>query len=165
MDGLLLDVGDLVGHPGLHRDLTGELHVALSVGESRVDDVARVKARLESIPDGILVTATASSPTHHQCARCLLEWDDELEVDFTELFVRRPSEDQSLINPDATIDLGQVVHDELSLALPADPLCRPGCLGLCPTCGADLNTDPCAGHGDESASPFAALKELFQAES
>ncbi len=165
MDGLLIDVGDLVGHPGVHRDISGRMHVKLKVGESRVDDVATVTARLESIPDGILVTATAASPAHHECARCLIEWDDELEVAFTELFAQNPSEDLSPINHDATIDLGQVVHDELSLALPADPLCKPGCLGLCPTCGADLNTDPCAGHGDESASPFAALKQLFQAES
>lgn len=165
MDGLKIDVGDLVGHPGLHRDVTGHMSVNLKVGESKVDDVATVTARLESIPDGILVTAMASSLAHHECARCLIEWDDELEVEFTELFVSRPSEDQSPINHDATIDLGQVVRDELSLALPADPLCKPGCLGLCPTCGADLNTGPCAGHGDESASPFAALKQLFQAES
>jgi len=165
MDGLLIDVGDLVGHPGVHRDISGQMPVKLKVGESRVDDVATVTARLESIPDAILVTATAASPAHHECARCLIEWDDELEVEFTELFARRPSEDLSTINHDATIDLGQVVHDELSLALSPDPLCKPGCLGLCPTCGADLNTDPCAGHGDESASPFAALKQLFQAES
>ena len=165
MDGLIIDVGDLVGHPGLHRAVTGHMPVNLKVGESKVEDFARVTAHLESIPDGILVIATATSPAHHECARCLIEWDDELEVEFTELFVRRPSEDQSPITHDATIDLGEVVHDELALALPADPLCKPGCLGLCPTCGADLNTDPCAGHGDESASPFAALKQLFQAES
>ncbi|HEX5672073.1 MAG TPA: DUF177 domain-containing protein, partial [Acidimicrobiia bacterium] len=116
MDGLLIDVGDLVGHPGVHRDISGRMHVKLKVGESRLDDVATVTARLESIPDGILVTATAASPAHHECARCLIEWDDELEVAFTELFAQNPSEDLSPINHDATIDLGQVVHDELSLA-------------------------------------------------
>jgi len=164
MAGLLIDVGDLVGHPGLHREVIGHIPVKFEVGESKVDDVAAVTARLESIPDGILVVARVASRARHECARCLTEWDGALEAGFTELFVRRPSADQSLINPDGTIDLGQIVHDELSLAIPADPLCRPGCRGLCPTCGADLNTEPCAGHGDESASPFAALKQLFQAE-
>ena len=26
---------------------------------------------------------------------------------------------------------------------PSVPLCRPDCLGLCPTCGADRNEEPC----------------------
>ena len=28
------------------------------------------------------------------------------------------------------------------LDLPFQPLCRPDCRGLCPTCGSDLNRDP-----------------------
>ncbi|MEX0699406.1 MAG: YceD family protein [Acidimicrobiia bacterium] len=164
MSGLAFDVGDLVGHPGLYRQVQGELGVKFEVGESTVDDNAVVNARLEWISDGVLVTASATTVVTHQCARCLTEWTGELEVRFTEMFARHPTEEQSGVNPDATVDLGPVVHDELSLALPSDPICRPDCQGLCPTCGADLNVEPCAGHGDESASPFAALKQLFEAE-
>ncbi len=164
MSGLRFDVGDLVGHPGLFRQARGDMQIVLEVGESKIDDVAAVNARLEWISDGILATVTATTAVDHQCVRCLTEWGDELIVNFTELYARHPTEEQYGVNPDATIDLGPVVHDELSLALSPDPVCQPGCRGLCPTCGADLNVEPCAGHGEESASPFAALKQLFEAE-
>jgi uncharacterized protein len=48
------------------------------------------------------------------------------------------------IAPSATqIDLVEFVREELALAVPSYPLCRPSCAGLCPRCGADLNTGPC----------------------
>jgi len=36
-----------------------------------------------------------------------------------------------------------LVREQLLLELPAKPLCREECAGLCPTCGADLNLGPC----------------------
>jgi uncharacterized protein len=37
------------------------------------------------------------------------------------------------------IDLGPLVADELALAEPMRPLCRPDCRGLCPVCGGRLD--------------------------
>ncbi|MFZ0013870.1 MAG: YceD family protein, partial [Acidimicrobiia bacterium] len=62
---------------------------------------------------------------------------------------------------DATVDLSGPTTDELALAMPAAPLCRLDCKGLCPICGTDLNSEPCDGHGEDSDTPFAALKDLF----
>ena len=36
------------------------------------------------------------------------------------------------------IDFGPVIGDELALAEPMQPLCRPDCRGLCPDCGLRL---------------------------
>jgi uncharacterized metal-binding protein YceD (DUF177 family) len=44
----------------------------------------------------------------------------------------------------------------------ATPDCQEDCKGLCPICGTDLNSDPCDGHGEDSGSPFAVLKDLFE---
>lgn len=41
------------------------------------------------------------------------------------------------------IDLSDLIHEQIVLAFPMKPLCREECLGLCPQCGADLNTEPC----------------------
>jgi uncharacterized protein len=41
------------------------------------------------------------------------------------------------------LELGEAVREELALAIPAFPLCREDCAGLCPGCGADLNAGPC----------------------
>ncbi len=164
MVALRFPVGDLIGRPGQHRRVEGRLPLQLKVGESKVADDALVTARLEAVSDGILVNAKAQTVVDHQCARCLQEWSAVTEVEVVELFARRAGEDQPGIAPDLSIDLGPLVRDEVSLSLPADPLCRPDCAGLCAICGADLNMAPCAGHDDDPASPFAALRQLFEAE-
>ncbi|MGH3119000.1 MAG: YceD family protein [Vicinamibacterales bacterium] len=44
---------------------------------------------------------------------------------------------------DETIDLGELVREQLYLALPMKPLCTEGCRGLCPQCGTNLNRGAC----------------------
>jgi uncharacterized protein len=161
---LVFPVGDLIGHPGLQRRVEGSMPLRLALGESVVAGEAKVGADLEAIPDGILVRLKVRVPARHRCVRCLREWTGEVSGEAVELFARHPRGDQPGIAGDLSIDLGPWVRDEVSLGLPADPLCRPDCRGLCPTCGADLNMAPCGGHGEEPASPFAALKRLFEVE-
>ena len=43
----------------------------------------------------------------------------------------------------ASIDLGELIHEQFFLALPMKPLCREDCKGLCPLCGANWNTTTC----------------------
>ncbi|MGH8927752.1 MAG: YceD family protein [Acidimicrobiia bacterium] len=170
MSGLRFQVTDLIGHPGLSRSVAGEFKLHVQIGETTVDDLAEVSARLDSVSEGILVNGAASTVAHYRCARCLIDWDGPVQAEFMELFARAArsalvESDQYLVSHDGFVDLEPLVHDELSLALPPDPLCRPDCRGLCPTCGADLNVSPCAGHGDQPRSPFAALEQLFGSES
>jgi uncharacterized protein len=58
-------------------------------------------------------------------------------------------------------DLETPIRDAVLLAVPVGPTCKPDCLGLCATCGGDLNTGACPGHDEEGDSPFASLRELF----
>lgn len=41
------------------------------------------------------------------------------------------------------IDLGAAIREQILLALPPAPLCREDCMGLCATCGKDLNEGEC----------------------
>jgi uncharacterized protein len=61
---------------------------------------------------------------------------------------------------DEAIDLDQVVRDAVGVEMPFAPLCRPGCLGLCPVCGGNRNLGECPGH--ETLDPrFAVLADLL----
>jgi uncharacterized protein len=164
MNRLRFQVSDLIGHSGRSRQVVGELPISILLNGTVIEREAGVKARFDSIPEGILVTAEATTIAHFRCSRCLVEWDGPVIGTFTEFFARQPSDDQYGIAHDGTIDLEPAVHDEVSLAVPPEPLCRVDCAGLCPTCGSDLNAAPCAGHGGEPSSPFAALKQLFGSE-
>ncbi len=44
---------------------------------------------------------------------------------------------------DGSIDLGEVVREQLYLALPMKPLCREDCKGLCAVCGVNRNREHC----------------------
>jgi uncharacterized protein len=86
-----------------------------------------------------------------------------LNWDFTELFAfkqKSVSESDLLLPEDQQIDLGPLIREYALLEFPINPICRPGCKGLCPVCGENLNEVDC-GHKDFSEeSPFSSLKGL-----
>ncbi len=107
---------------------------------------------------GILVTAVLTQTVRMQCVRCLADVDVPLEITLEEeyfpsidlktgLFIDWSHDEdvtpEVMIDEKHILDLHEVVRQELLLALPLHPLCRPDCRGICPNCGADLNTEPC----------------------
>ena len=58
---------------------------------------------------------------------------------------------------DDMIDLNELLREQFYLALPMKPLCREECLGLCPQCGSDRNTNPCDCQPDWQDPRLAAL--------
>ncbi|HEX5696504.1 MAG TPA: DUF177 domain-containing protein, partial [Acidimicrobiia bacterium] len=129
--------------------------------DTTVKGPMEVSGRVIGVIDAVKAELTASAVAHLECTRCLAEWDETISVDVEQYFRVVPDEDGYAI-VDNHVDVSGPAQDELALALPAVPLCRPDCLGLCPTCGTDLNSDPCGGHGEDSESPFAVLRDLFE---
>ncbi len=60
---------------------------------------------------------------------------------------------------DEKIDLGEVVREQLYLALPMKPLCQEDCKGLCPVCGGNRNRETCTCQQEWVDPRMAALKE------
>ena len=60
---------------------------------------------------------------------------------------------------DDKIDLGEVVREQLYLALPMKPLCREDCKGLCPVCGVNRNRETCTCQQEWVDPRMAALKK------
>ena len=59
-----------------------------------------------------------------------------------------------------TIDLGQLMREQFYLSLPAKPLCREDCRGLCPVCGRNLNRGSCDCKREWEDPRLAVLKTL-----
>ena len=119
-----------------------------------------VAGRVVGLPDAIMAEFAVSATGRFVCTRCLTEWEQEVSADAEHYFGTTLNEDGYAI-VDGHIDLIGPAQDELALVLPVAPVCREDCKGLCPTCGTDLNTDPCDGHQDDADSAFAVLKDLF----
>jgi uncharacterized protein len=95
------------------------------------------------------------------CMRCLEAASLAIAVDARE--IEQPGEAEELDSPYVTgqvLDVRGWAHDALSLALPAQVLCRPDCAGLCPVCGINLNNDPDHAHEREPDPRWAKLREL-----
>ena len=135
-----------------------ELEFDLHKDKSRFRVVGRAKAELEL-----------------QCSRCLepyrLPVDVPLDLRYepvSEGEDGETSEDRDISADDTDtsyyhddmLDLNELLREQFYLALPMKPLCREGCLGLCPQCGADRNTTPCDCQPDWQDPRFAALKQL-----
>jgi uncharacterized protein len=126
-----------------------------------------VDVRLESVTEGVLVTAHVTAPLRGECARCLDPITDELAVDIVELFAYPASVTDETTEADEVhriendrVDLEPAVRDAVVLGLPWTPLCRPDCAGLCPTCGQRLDDLP-SDHTHETIDPrWAALRAL-----
>lgn len=59
-----------------------------------------------------------------------------------------------------SIDVDEIVREQILLALPDRALCHEDCHGLCPVCGIDRNTNACACEAKEIDPRWAALKNL-----
>lgn len=95
------------------------------------------------------------------CFRCLEPASPMVPVDARE--VDQPGGGEELSSPYVEghgLDLRAWAHDALGLALPAQILCRPECLGLCERCGANLNEDPGHEHEPEPDPRWEALRGL-----
>jgi uncharacterized protein len=102
-----------------------------------------------------------------ECARCLTRFSQELNIDFTDLYAFSPDSvtDSGLLLPDTgKIDLEPVLREEMTLAMPINPVCNSDCKGLCPICGNDLNQTTC-NHEDNLIDPrLDTLRSLLDQE-
>ncbi|GAB4376009.1 MAG: hypothetical protein Kow0042_21900 [Calditrichia bacterium] len=89
--------------------------------------------------------------SHQVCDRCLAEFDSPYEDRFELLFhigtgdLDTDEEEVVLIPPEQLeIDLDPFIQENLILSIPMKSLCKVDCKGICPGCGADLNTEECS---------------------
>ena len=159
----LVQISDLLVDPGAAREEQGTIPLAVELPNARVDGDASFAVKLRSLSDGVVARGVVTVDAELTCKRCLATWNESIEVPFEQVYRRVPddADDELGLVDGHSIDLQPAVHDEVVLSLPAAPVCREDCLGLCAVCGTDLNVEPCDGHGDGSDSPFSALKQLF----
>lgn len=135
-------------------------------------DVA-LRARLECVVEGVLVTGTVTVRTDAECSRCLDPVHALLQVPVQQLFeyadvaqslpAEATDEDPLPTLQGELLDLEPTVRDAVVLDLPAVPLCEDGCPGLCAACGARLAEDP-DHHHEEFDERWSALQQLLTEE-
>jgi uncharacterized protein len=95
-----------------------------------------------------------------QCSRCLRPITRTVSNHVRELFEPDPIDGETYPLEGEEIDLELPVRDTLLLDLPAAPVCREDCAGLCPHCGADRNETDCDCDPNPPDPRWDALKSL-----
>ncbi|QAA76906.1 MAG: hypothetical protein BIP78_1140 [Candidatus Bipolaricaulis sibiricus] len=92
------------------------------------------------------------------CSRCLVELVEDVHEDGTPEV--HPAELEGRF-----LELHPFIEAGLRLGLSPKPLCTPGCLGICPECGADLNRERhregCHGQTKRLDPRLAVLRQLL----
>ena len=154
---------DIAHRTGEMREFEIETAAPESWGEGLVSVAAgepiELGVRLESVHEGILVTADIATRYTGVCGRCLTDIAQPVEVEFQELFGYSGEEATDFEVQDDHVDLETPVRDSIVLSLPFQPVCQPDCPGLDPATGEKLvpGAEPEA-PVDERWSVLAALK-------
>ena len=112
--------------------------------------------RLLRTIETVLARLRGAMAVQLECGRCLESYEAELDISVEEEFhpsvdvlTGRPfhdtGDDAALVIDDHHIlDMSELVRQAILLELPLHPVCREDCAGLCPVCGVNRNSEPCA---------------------
>lgn len=116
-------------------------HIPLeAIGLTQNDEVyfvapLDVQAKVNRVSDTVLANTKVHGKYRSVCARCLAEVERDWNGNF--LF------DFSVDKQTEAVELDEDIRQEVLLNLPPRVLCKEDCKGICPGCGADLNTEQC----------------------
>jgi uncharacterized protein len=132
---------------------------------------ARIAAEIHKILETVTLDISVETALDLDCGRCLEPFTLPVQSGFrTTLVAARDEEGQKtgLTDEDISfgyyqddlIDLDALIYEQIMLQVPIKPLCAEDCRGLCPQCGANLNTAPCECRSGAGDSRLEALKKF-----
>ena len=124
-----------------------------SVGEEGIDHI-KGNITLTRTSRSILAKGAMIANVTGICSRCLSPVASTVSFNLEDEFFSRadmssgsvlPAEfdNSTTIDDENMLDLSEVMRQYTILAMPTKLLCHPDCVGLCPSCGHDLNQSPC----------------------
>jgi uncharacterized protein len=143
--------GLLADDPGASREYeVADVTIPLDEGLELARPIGG-HVRLRRTNRGILADAQLTAARRTECSRCLRPTEVPVEIAIEEEYL--PALDLATGRPLSTeaepevarltdhheLELGPLVRDELLLAEPIAPVCRPDCPGLCVVCGLPLD--------------------------
>ena len=130
--------------------------------------------KLTRTNSGIWVKGHLRIDVSAQCSRCLKDFDAPLETEISQEFsptvvpktgpakVGPATEEEAfLINLTNVLDTREAIRQSIVSILPMKPLCKRGCVGICPHCGVNSNEVQCHCNVTRIDSRWKRLLELL----
>jgi uncharacterized protein len=138
----------------------------------RFDGPVRVHGTLRKVSTQLFVQGVSEGTLIAECDRCLAEVRRAVEAPLNLFYQVTPdarnaqsddAADVQSIHPEQdAIVLDGEVRQSLLLEVPLKVLCRDDCAGLCPGCGANLNTEACRCEEPPIDPRWAKLADLYR---
>jgi uncharacterized protein len=143
-------------------------------GECEFTGPVTVDVTVEREFDHLKAMGRVQVPMSLSCGRCLISYASAIDSSFRIIFRKETArqtevEDETELCDDDLIastysgdeiDLAHEIEEQVAMEIPLKPLCEENCKGLCPTCGADLNTASCTCSQVPVNLKFSALKDF-----
>ena len=145
-------------------------------GECEFSAPVRTALKVQRIGDLVEIDGNIETSVRLPCSRCLQSFETHLNSQFAVTYLQRAtdgiedseSQEVELSSADMgivyfqgeKIDRKDPIQEQVVMEYPLRGLCKPGCKGLCPKCGADLNENLCDCDHRSSPGKFDVLKNL-----
>lgn len=138
--------------------------------------VSPVQAHLEMhrTAQEIIINGSLKVDIEFQCSRCLKSFRKNLDIPIHNI-VYHPIEEMQIEKHElkddemdmgfytgSELDLQDMLKEQILLNVQTNPLCDDNCKGICPECGADLNTEKCYCEKKEVDPRLEVLRSLFE---
>jgi uncharacterized protein len=159
----ILNTHDLPRRAGEMKEYELDIEAPVRIGVPLIGipegDIIEADVRLESVTEGVLLSAEIYAVALGECIRCLDPVEQVIDRKIQELYryeptnekgrkKRREDEDVDLDAEDELqlegdlMNLEMPIIDAIILALSVNPLCDEECMGLCPDCGEKWESLP-----------------------
>lgn len=150
------------------KSFTFELSVdELEITDAEMEIIGTVHAdgSISNAGDVLLLEAKLTARVKRSCGRCLKEFTADAYAEVLEKFYPASTENiekDAFVYDSDIVDITEPLRESLLLAEPIQALCKDDCKGLCPVCGADLNSGDCGCDRFTVDPRLAALKQFIK---
>ena len=138
-----IDLTEVLQKVGNEVDVEETDKISFPDDDLNLSKPVKVKLHMVNTGDSVYLTGDAETEAELECSRCLKKYKVPLAIDLEEEFSKepfipksngstelRPEDFVSPIEKDNTIDLTELIRQDLLLSLPIKTLCSPDCKGI-----------------------------------
>ena len=139
--------------------------------DDRFSGTVKLKVNLDKSSRQLFLRADVAAVGNFVCDRCLDDFTWQMDRDYSMVYIQgnrstvdlKKEEEIQVLSADTNyIDLDEDVRQYVCLTIPQKLLCKEECLGLCPTCGVNRNSNNCTCTEQKTDSRWDVLKKLSQ---
>ena len=150
-----IDVRDLEQSPFRYSGMLSRDELGIRSEDFQIHGKVGIQLLAERRGYDVRVRGTLKVGVELPCSRCLEPVAVSIASDFDQIYesnaghsltgeiaLQEKDTDIGFFSGD-TIEINDIIREQILLALPMKPICREGCRGLCPHCGKNMNTEAC----------------------